>query len=145
MPTCTAVSNLLSTSAAIEPEVKSRDEKPEVESGGEKPEFESGGEKPEMESDPESEVNTIPPTEVDPETKPIISVVRKLRSVFSRQDTETLTLVCDKEITGQTVPTRKEIVHRMNSNPETKLIVQKEGEERCYQKVKHLRRDHMKK
>ena len=142
----TAVSNLLSTSAAIEPEVKSRDEKPEVESGGEKPEFESGGEKPEMESDPESEVNTIPPTEVDPETKPIISMVRKFRRVFfSRQDTETLTLVCDKEITGLTVPTRKEIVHRMNSNPETKLIVQKEGEERCYQKVKHLRRDHMKK
>jgi hypothetical protein len=67
--------------------MKSRRWKEGVKSGGEKPEFESGGEKPEMESVPESEANTIPPIEVDPETKPIISVVRKLRSVFSRQDT----------------------------------------------------------
>ena len=72
----------------------------------------------------------------------------KKRSVFSfrrhwsQVDVEKLNTICTYEITCKEVPTRATIVKRLQSKAATKEIVDREGVERTYQKVKHMRRSH---
>ena len=71
-----------------------------------------------------------------------MSSICSTRRHWSRADTEKIMSVCQPEITGAAVPTRTSIIRKLRSNPETNDMLQSEGAERAYQKVKHMRRNY---
>ncbi|XP_031559863.1 uncharacterized protein LOC116296048 [Actinia tenebrosa] len=64
------------------------------------------------------------------------------RRQWSIADTKKIEDVCRNEITSVKVPTRDMIIRKLINNKETFEITQREGTERAYQKVKHMRRNY---